>query len=81
MQLLGTIFTGGLIHITLVTRISTCWFDSDVFPPNRWLDYKAVGKRLRGTRFIAFKVPLKQVRSHSRTRISLILTDFENRLL
>ncbi|KAF3701653.1 RNA/RNP complex-1-interacting phosphatase [Channa argus] len=28
--------------------------------PDRWLDYKAVGKRLRGTRFIAFKVPLKQ---------------------
>lgn len=28
----------------------------------RWLDYKAVGKRLFGTRFIAFKVPLKQVR-------------------
>ncbi|XP_044030171.1 RNA/RNP complex-1-interacting phosphatase isoform X2 [Siniperca chuatsi] len=32
----------------------------DVFLPDRWLDYKAVGKRLRGTRFIAFKVPLKQ---------------------
>lgn len=28
--------------------------------PDRWLDYKAVGKRLHGTRFIAFKVPLKQ---------------------
>ncbi|XP_068561479.1 RNA/RNP complex-1-interacting phosphatase isoform X2 [Cebidichthys violaceus] len=28
--------------------------------PNRWLDYSAVGKRLDGTRFIAFKVPLKQ---------------------
>ncbi|XP_008322656.1 RNA/RNP complex-1-interacting phosphatase-like isoform X2 [Cynoglossus semilaevis] len=27
--------------------------------PDRWLDYKAVGKRLEGTRFIAFKVPLK----------------------
>lgn len=27
--------------------------------PDRWLDYKAVGKRLPGTRFIAFKVPLK----------------------
>ncbi|XP_044190298.1 RNA/RNP complex-1-interacting phosphatase-like [Thunnus albacares] len=27
--------------------------------PDRWLDYKAVGKRLDGTRFIAFKVPLK----------------------
>uniref|UniRef100_H3D7W4 RNA/RNP complex-1-interacting phosphatase n=1 Tax=Tetraodon nigroviridis TaxID=99883 RepID=H3D7W4_TETNG len=26
----------------------------------RWLDYEAVGKRLRGTRFIAFKVPLKR---------------------
>ncbi|XP_056260076.1 RNA/RNP complex-1-interacting phosphatase [Seriola aureovittata] len=28
--------------------------------PDRWLDYKAVGKRLHGTRFIAFKVPLNQ---------------------
>ncbi|XP_077441511.1 RNA/RNP complex-1-interacting phosphatase isoform X2 [Vanacampus margaritifer] len=28
--------------------------------PDRWLDYLAVGKRLGGTRFVAFKVPLKQ---------------------
>ncbi|XP_035847732.1 RNA/RNP complex-1-interacting phosphatase isoform X2 [Sander lucioperca] len=28
--------------------------------PDRWLDYVAVGKRLPGTRFVAFKVPLKQ---------------------
>ncbi|KAM4719639.1 RNA/RNP complex-1-interacting phosphatase-like [Anableps anableps] len=28
--------------------------------PDRWQDYTAVGKRLKGTRFIAFKVPLKQ---------------------
>uniref|UniRef100_UPI003AAC0266 RNA/RNP complex-1-interacting phosphatase n=1 Tax=Centroberyx gerrardi TaxID=166262 RepID=UPI003AAC0266 len=28
--------------------------------PDRWLDYQAVGRRLPGTRFIAFKVPLKQ---------------------
>uniref|UniRef100_A0A1A7Z4H8 RNA/RNP complex-1-interacting phosphatase n=1 Tax=Iconisemion striatum TaxID=60296 RepID=A0A1A7Z4H8_9TELE len=28
--------------------------------PDRWLDYSAVGQRLDGTRFIAFKVPLKQ---------------------
>ncbi|KAK5618645.1 hypothetical protein CRENBAI_014607 [Crenichthys baileyi] len=28
--------------------------------PDRWQDYNAVGKRLKGTRFIAFKVPLKQ---------------------
>lgn len=28
---------------------------------DRWQDYSAVGKRLKGTRFIAFKVPLKQV--------------------
>ncbi|KAK7895314.1 hypothetical protein WMY93_020639 [Mugilogobius chulae] len=27
--------------------------------PDRWLDYQAVGKRLQGSRFIAFKVPLK----------------------
>uniref|UniRef100_A0A3Q0SX88 Dual specificity phosphatase 11 (RNA/RNP complex 1-interacting) n=1 Tax=Amphilophus citrinellus TaxID=61819 RepID=A0A3Q0SX88_AMPCI len=32
--------------------------------PDRWLDYTAVGKRLRGTRFIAFKVPLKQALTH-----------------
>ncbi|XP_030625394.1 RNA/RNP complex-1-interacting phosphatase [Chanos chanos] len=28
--------------------------------PDRWTDYKALGKRIPGTRFIAFKVPLKQ---------------------
>nr|XP_057912387.1 RNA/RNP complex-1-interacting phosphatase [Doryrhamphus excisus] len=28
--------------------------------PDRWLDYNAVGKRLDGTRFVAFKVPLNQ---------------------
>ncbi|XP_032366632.1 RNA/RNP complex-1-interacting phosphatase isoform X2 [Etheostoma spectabile] len=28
--------------------------------PDRWLDYISVGKRIPGTRFIAFKVPLKQ---------------------
>ncbi|XP_077593461.1 RNA/RNP complex-1-interacting phosphatase [Stigmatopora nigra] len=28
--------------------------------PDRWLKYDAVGKRLHGTRFVAFKVPLKQ---------------------
>lgn len=28
--------------------------------PDRWQDYTAVGKRLKGTRFVAFKVPLKQ---------------------
>ncbi|XP_044000599.1 RNA/RNP complex-1-interacting phosphatase-like [Gambusia affinis] len=28
--------------------------------PDRWQNYTAVGKRLKGTRFIAFKVPLKQ---------------------
>uniref|UniRef100_A0A3Q2PQT4 Tyrosine specific protein phosphatases domain-containing protein n=1 Tax=Fundulus heteroclitus TaxID=8078 RepID=A0A3Q2PQT4_FUNHE len=27
--------------------------------PDRWLDYCPVGKRIPGTRFIAFKVPLK----------------------
>ncbi|XP_020782244.1 RNA/RNP complex-1-interacting phosphatase isoform X2 [Boleophthalmus pectinirostris] len=27
--------------------------------PDRWLDYQPVGKRLPGSRFIAFKVPLK----------------------
>ncbi|KAJ8400972.1 hypothetical protein AAFF_G00389290 [Aldrovandia affinis] len=28
--------------------------------PDRWMDYKALGKRIPGTRLIAFKVPLKQ---------------------
>ncbi|KAG7231415.1 hypothetical protein INR49_011956 [Caranx melampygus] len=28
--------------------------------PDRWLEYKAVGRRLHGSRFIAFKVPLNQ---------------------
>ncbi|KAG7480716.1 hypothetical protein MATL_G00059210 [Megalops atlanticus] len=28
--------------------------------PDRWTDYKALGKRIPGTRFVAFKVPLKQ---------------------
>ncbi|KAG7322820.1 hypothetical protein KOW79_014166 [Hemibagrus wyckioides] len=28
--------------------------------PDRWTDYKAAGKRIPGTRFIAFKVPLKR---------------------
>ncbi|XP_036974163.1 RNA/RNP complex-1-interacting phosphatase [Acanthopagrus latus] len=36
--------------------------------PDRWLDYKAVGKRLHGTRFIAFKVPLKQSLNHQLPR-------------
>ncbi|XP_027142477.1 RNA/RNP complex-1-interacting phosphatase isoform X2 [Larimichthys crocea] len=27
--------------------------------PDRWLDYRPVGQRITGTRFIAFKVPLK----------------------
>ncbi|XP_043106180.1 RNA/RNP complex-1-interacting phosphatase [Puntigrus tetrazona] len=34
--------------------------------PDRWTDYTAVGRRIPGTRFIAFKVPLKQsFRYHS----------------
>ncbi|XP_051541289.1 RNA/RNP complex-1-interacting phosphatase-like isoform X2 [Myxocyprinus asiaticus] len=28
--------------------------------PDRWTEYTAVGKRIPGTRFVAFKVPLKQ---------------------
>ncbi|XP_062410747.1 RNA/RNP complex-1-interacting phosphatase isoform X2 [Sardina pilchardus] len=28
--------------------------------PDRWTDYKSMGKRIPGTRFIAFKVPLKR---------------------
>lgn len=27
----------------------------------RWLDYNRVGNKVHGTRFIAFKVPLKEV--------------------
>lgn len=45
---------------------------------NRWVDYTAVGKRIPGTRFIAFKVPLKQVtdmltHTHLTAIISLFL--------
>ncbi|TRY85462.1 hypothetical protein DNTS_008576 [Danionella cerebrum] len=32
--------------------------------PERWTDYTAVGKRIPGTRFIAFKVPLKKSFEH-----------------
>ncbi|KAJ3605643.1 hypothetical protein NHX12_027688 [Muraenolepis orangiensis] len=28
--------------------------------PDRWLDYQSAGKRIPGTRFVSFKVPLKQ---------------------
>ncbi|KPP56453.1 RNA/RNP complex-1-interacting phosphatase-like, partial [Scleropages formosus] len=28
--------------------------------PDRWADYQALGKRIPGTRFVAFKVPLKR---------------------
>ncbi|KAG9353998.1 hypothetical protein JZ751_012122 [Albula glossodonta] len=28
--------------------------------PDRWTEYQAVGKRIPGTRFIAFKVPLNR---------------------
>ncbi|XP_073425157.1 RNA/RNP complex-1-interacting phosphatase [Dendrobates tinctorius] len=31
------------------------------FIPERWIDYIPVGKRIPGTRFIAFKVPLKNI--------------------
>ncbi|CAL8322653.1 unnamed protein product [Lota lota] len=33
--------------------------------PDRWLDYQNVGKRIPGTRFISFKVPLKQALTRS----------------
>ncbi|KAF7236676.1 RNA/RNP complex-1-interacting phosphatase [Varanus komodoensis] len=34
---------------------------NDAFPPTpRWTDYLPLGKRIPGTRFIAFKVPLKK---------------------
>ncbi|CAL8279847.1 RNA/RNP complex-1-interacting phosphatase [Gadus morhua] len=33
--------------------------------PDRWLDYQSVGKRIPGTRFISFKVPLKQALTRS----------------
>ncbi|CAL8276186.1 unnamed protein product [Merluccius merluccius] len=33
--------------------------------PDRWLDYQNVGKRIPGTRFISFKVPLKRALSRS----------------
>lgn len=52
-----------LLLLTMMTRLKTILcVHAVVLLPARWLDYKAVGKRLFGTRFIAFKVPLKQVR-------------------
>ncbi|XP_069773901.1 RNA/RNP complex-1-interacting phosphatase-like [Narcine bancroftii] len=33
--------------------------------PDRWQEYSAVGQRLSGTRFIAFKVPLKKMFANS----------------
>lgn len=60
------------MHVCLLSTLSECYqvarnsilFDeyAVVLFSTRWLDYKAVGKRLFGTRFIAFKVPLKPVR-------------------
>jgi hypothetical protein len=32
--------------------------------PDRWLDYKGIGKKIEGTPFVAFKVPLHQVSSN-----------------
>ncbi|XP_057177180.1 RNA/RNP complex-1-interacting phosphatase [Triplophysa rosa] len=37
--------------------------------PDRWTDYTAVGKRIPGTRFIAFKVPLKESLSNRLTQM------------
>lgn len=51
-----------LLLLTMMTGLKTMLFEHVVLFSARWLDYKAVGKRLFGTRFIAFKVPLKQVR-------------------
>lgn len=34
----------------------------------RWIDYQALGKRIPGTRFITFKVPLQQVIRQERER-------------
>ncbi|TDG41615.1 hypothetical protein AWZ03_011968 [Drosophila navojoa] len=28
--------------------------------PDRWLNYRPIGERIAGTRFIAFKVPLRK---------------------
>lgn len=56
------------ITMLLMTEIGWWWLkkkphdESAVLFSDRWLNYKAVGKRLCGTRFIAFKVPLKEVR-------------------
>ncbi|XP_065369284.1 RNA/RNP complex-1-interacting phosphatase [Calliphora vicina] len=40
--------------------------------PDRWKDYKPVGEKIEGTRFIAFKVPLKEhVSNHVESEIRL----------
>ncbi|XP_041914339.1 RNA/RNP complex-1-interacting phosphatase-like isoform X1 [Alosa sapidissima] len=47
------------IHTTHAKRMSHSQHKKNGIP-DRWTDYKAVGKRIPGTRFVAFKVPLKQ---------------------
>uniref|UniRef100_A0A3Q3GMA6 Tyrosine specific protein phosphatases domain-containing protein n=1 Tax=Labrus bergylta TaxID=56723 RepID=A0A3Q3GMA6_9LABR len=43
-------------------------------PPDRWLEYSPVGRRIPGTRFIAFKVPLKPNRQNQDLGLIVDLT-------
>ncbi|XP_054739678.1 uncharacterized protein LOC129245507 [Anastrepha obliqua] len=51
--------------------------------PERWLNYKPIGKRIEGTRFIAFKVPLREcinegVHEEQRLDANILMTTIPN---
>uniref|UniRef100_A0A1A9WW36 Tyrosine-protein phosphatase domain-containing protein n=1 Tax=Glossina brevipalpis TaxID=37001 RepID=A0A1A9WW36_9MUSC len=51
--------------------------------PDRWLDYTPIGKQIEGTRFIAFKVPLKEhlnksILRHQRLDANILLEKIPN---
>uniref|UniRef100_A0A8C5M114 RNA/RNP complex-1-interacting phosphatase n=1 Tax=Leptobrachium leishanense TaxID=445787 RepID=A0A8C5M114_9ANUR len=59
------VFSGFLCRFprgcTLAAIHSAAWRMGKNHVPERWTEYSPVGKRMPGTRFIAFKVPLKQL--------------------
>ncbi|XP_063066123.1 RNA/RNP complex-1-interacting phosphatase isoform X2 [Engraulis encrasicolus] len=59
-QLCSFIYFQKDIHTTHAKRMPQFKNKKKNDVPDRWTDYQAVGKRIPGTRFIAFKVPLKE---------------------
>ncbi|KAM4037621.1 uncharacterized protein ACNLHF_016138 [Anomaloglossus baeobatrachus] len=49
------------IPVSRHIHLQSAAMKSKNFIPDRWIDYIPVGKRIPGTRFIAFKVPLKNI--------------------